>query len=691
MKYKVEHSCRGRIRVRLTATNLSPNQADALEAALQTLPCVTEAIFHERTGCAVLLYTGSRAELLASIKELQWRRPIPVQQTESESPRVLNRHYQSEFYNMVAWKVIRDFVFPAPLQTAFTCVRALPYLWRGFCCLRQREWRVELLDGLSIGCSLLRHSYSTASSVMFLLKFGDLLEEWTHKRSIEGLARSMTLHIDKVWIRTDAGEALVPLAQIKQDDIICVKAGNVIPMDGIVVDGEAMVNQASLTGESVAVAKRSGFSVYAGTVVEEGSCAVRVSQSKGGSRYDRIVDMIEQSERMKSTAEKKAANLADKLVPYTLLTSIITYVFTRNLVRASSVLMVDFSCALKLSMPLAVLSAMREGGSHHITVKGGRFLELVHRADTIVFDKTGTLTRACPSVACVVPFGGHDEREMLRLSACLEEHFPHSIANAVVRAAEESNLVHQEMHAEVEYLVAHGIATTVCGKRTIIGSAHFVFEDERAEIPVEEQNKFNELPTEYSHLYLAIGGKLAAVICITDPLRSEAPQVIRQLRNVGFSNLVMLTGDSERTAATIAKQVGVDSYRAEVLPEDKAAFVEEQRAAGHTVLMLGDGINDSPALSAADVGIAIREGAAIASQVADITIGGENLRDLVVLRQLADALMDRIGRNYRFTIGFNGSLIALGAAGIIAPTTSALLHNTSTLALSLYSMTDLLK
>ena len=690
MKYKVEHSCRGRIRLKLTGLTLSPNQADDLEAALQGLALVDEAVFHERTGCAVILYSGSKAELLAAVRKLQWYKPEKVHKTEAESPRVLNRHYQSEFYNMIAWKAVRDFALPAPLRAVYTCARAVPYLWRALRCLWHREWKVELLDGLSIGCSLLRRSYSTAGSVMFLLQFSDLLEEWTHKRSVEGLARSMNLHVDKVWLRSESGEVLVPLAQVHPEDVICVKAGNVIPLDGVVVDGEAMVNQASLTGESVAVAKRPGTSVYAGTVVEEGGCAVRVLKGSGGNRYDRIVDMIEQSERMKSTAEEKAANLADKLVPYTLLTSLLTYAFTRNLVRASSVLMVDFSCALKLSMPLAVLSAMRESGSHHITVKGGKFLELVHKADTIVFDKTGTLTRACPSVAKVIAFGGRDENEMLRLAACLEEHFPHSIANAVVRAAQESQLEHEEMHAEVEYLVAHGIATTVNGKRTIIGSAHFVFEDEHTTVPEGEKAKYESLPPEYSHLYLAIGGELAAVICITDPLRPEAAGVIKQLRKAGFTNLVMLTGDSERTAAAIAKQVGVDHYCAEVLPEDKAAFVEKERAAGHTVLMLGDGINDSPALSAANVGIAIREGAAIAAQVADITIGGENLEDLVVLRKIADALMGRIGRNYRFTIGFNGGLIALGAAGLMAPATSALLHNSSTLALSLYSMTNLL-
>ena len=548
MKYKVEHSCRGRIRLKLTGLTLSPNQADDLEAALQGLALVDEAVFHERTGCAVILYSGSKAELLAAVRKLQWNKPEKVHKTEAESPRVLNRHYQSEFYNMIAWKAVRDFALPAPLRAVYTCARAVPYLWRALRCLWHREWKVELLDGLSIGCSLLRRSYSTAGSVMFLLQFSDLLEEWTHKRSVEGLARSMNLHVDKVWLRSESGEVLVPLAQVHPEDVICVKAGNVIPLDGVVVDAEAMVNQASLTGESVAVAKRPGTSVYAGTVVEEGGCAVRVLKGSGGNRYDRIVDMIEQSERMKSTAEEKAANLADKLVPYTLLTSLLTYAFTRNLVRASSVLMVDFSCALKLSMPLAVLSAMRESGSHHITVKGGKFLELVHKADTIVFDKTGTLTRACPSVAKVIAFGGRDENEMLRLAACLEEHFPHSIANAVVRAAQESQLEHEEMHAEVEYLVAHGIATTVNGKRTIIGSAHFVFEDEHTTVPEGEKAKYESLPPEYSHLYLAIGGELAAVICITDPLRPEAAGVIKQLRKAGFTNLVMLTGDSERTA-----------------------------------------------------------------------------------------------------------------------------------------------
>ncbi len=551
--------------------------------------------------------------------------------------------------------------------------------------------RVELLDGLSIGISMIRRDFSTASSVMFLLGLGELLEEWTHKKSVDDLARCMSLNIDRVWLKTSSGEILVPLNQVKAGDRISVRMGGLIPLDSTIEEGEVMVNQASLTGESIPVPKRPGTAVYAGTVVEEGECVLRVTQQSGESRYDKIVAMIEQSEKLKSAAESKASNLADKLVPYTLFGSVLAYLWTRNVTRALSVLMVDFSCALKLAMPLAVLSAMREASSYHVTVKGGKYLEAVAKADTIVFDKTGTLTYACPVVSEVIPFGGHSEEDMLRLAACLEEHFPHSMANAVVQAARDRGLSHEEMHSQVEYLVAHGIASTVGNERVVIGSAHFVFEDEACAIPNGDQPRFDELPEQYSHLYLAIGGQLAAVICISDPLRAEAEAVINALRRLGIQKTVMLTGDSERTAAAIAAQVGVDEYHSEVLPEDKARFVEAERAQGHTVIMLGDGINDSPALSAADVGIAISDGAAIAREIADITIAADDLFELVNLRMIASSLMRRIQSNYRFVIGFNGGLIGLGVAGVLPPATSAMLHNLSTLGVSLRSMTNLLE
>ena len=551
--------------------------------------------------------------------------------------------------------------------------------------------RVELLDGLSIGISMIRRDFSTASSVMFLLGLGELLEEWTHKKSVDDLARCMSLNIDRVWLKTSSGEILVPLNQVKAGDRISVRMGGLIPLDSTIEEGEVMVNQASLTGESIPVPKRPGTAVYAGTVVEEGECVLRVTQQSGESRYDKIVAMIEQSEKLKSAAESKASNLADKLVPYTLFGSVLAYLWTRNVTRALSVLMVDFSCALKLAMPLAVLSAMREASSYHVTVKGGKYLEAVAKADTIVFDKTGTLTYACPVVSEVIPFGGHSEEDMLRLAACLEEHSPHSMANAVVQAARDRGLSHEEMHSQVEYLVAHGIASTVGNERVVIGSAHFVFEDEACAIPNGDQPRFDALPEQYSHLYLAIGGQLAAVICISDPLRAEAEAVINALRRLGIQKTVMLTGDSERTAAAIAAQVGVDEYHSEVLPEDKARFVEAERAQGHTVIMLGDGINDSPALSAADVGIAISDGAAIAREIADITIAADDLFELVNLRMIASSLMRRIQSNYRFVIGFNGGLIGLGVAGVLPPATSAMLHNLSTLGVSLRSMTNLLE
>ena len=690
MKAFIEHESRGRLRVRMKQYRMTLEQADRLEAYLQNQPGVLSATVHERTCCAVIRYIGDRENIIRAIAQFNYTAPSVTALTPTHSGRALNREYQEKLVGKVITKFACTLFLPAPLQIARTIWLSLPFLGRGLKRLIHRELKVELLDALSIGVSMVRRDFSTAGSVMFLLDIGELLEEWTHKKSVDDLARCMSLNVKRVWLKTDDAEVLVPLSNIAVGDHILVRMGSVIPLDGEVVEGEVMVNQASLTGESMPVAKRPGTQVYAGTVIEEGDCVIEVTQSSGESRYDKIVSMIEQSEQLKSAAESHAANLADKLVPYTLIGSALSYALTRNVTRALSVLMVDFSCALKLAMPLAVLSAMREASMYHITVKGGKFLEAVAQADTIVFDKTGTLTHACPVVARVIPFGGHSADDMLRVAACLEEHFPHSMANAVVRAARERDLAHEEMHSQVEYIVAHGISSMVENKKVVIGSAHFIFEDEKCTVPVGEQEKYDALPVEFSHLYLAIGGELAAVICIADPLRPEACDVMKALRALGIQRTVMLTGDSERTAAAIAAEVGVDDYRAEVLPEDKANFVEQERAAGHTVIMLGDGINDSPALSAANVGVAISDGAAIAREIADITIAAENLFELVALRRIAQGLMSRINSNYRFVIGFNGSLIGLGVAGVLAPATSAMMHNLSTLGISLRSMTNLI-
>lgn len=689
MKVIIKHRSRGRIRVQMAQPRMSLEQADLLECYLQRLPQVIRASVHERTRCAIVEYQGSQTEILLAFSRFSYEMENlhpPV-----SSSRALNRTYEEKLVGMAAAKAVSVLFFPAPLRIAYTVWKAIPHLFRGFRCLLRGQMVVEVLDSLSIGISLLRGDFGTASSVRFLLGLGELLEEWTHKKSVSDLAQCMSLNIDRVWLRTPQGEVLTPLSQIQTGDRVCVRLGGLIPLDGIITEGEVMVNQASLTGESIPVPKRAGMTVYAGTVVEEGECVLQVSGQSGSSRYDKIVAMIEQSESLKSTAESRAANLADRLVPYTLAGSLLTYLLTRNVSRALSVLMVDFSCALKLAMPLAVLSAMREASGFHVTVKGGKYLETVAQADTVVFDKTGTLTHACPVVAEVIPFGGQNKADMLRLAACLEEHFPHSMANAVVQAARERGLSHEEVHSEVEYIVAHGIVSEVNSQRMIIGSAHFVFEDEHCAIPEGEQERYDSLPDQYSHLYLAIGGVLSAVVCISDPLRPEAGDVIRQLRDLGIRRAVMLTGDSERTAAAIAAEVGVDEYHAEILPADKASFVETERAKGHTVIMIGDGINDSPALSKANVGIAISDGAAIAREIADITIAADDLHELVSLRRIAGKLTGRIRSNYRFVMGFNGSLIALGAVGVLPPATSAMLHNLSTLGVSLRSMTNLLE
>lgn len=689
MRATIEHESRGRMRLRLRQKKMTLRQADLLEAWLKGQPWARDAVVHERTCCAILTYGGDRETVLSAIGSFTWAGAEETVTLPSHSTRALNREFQEKLVGKVLMKGVSTLFFPTPLRIARVVWHMIPFLSKGLRCLGRRRIKVELLDALSIGISAFRRDFGTAGTVMFLLEIGELLEDWTRKKSVADLAESLSLHVDRVWLKTPAGDVLTLIGQIRPGDQVVVRAGGVIPLDGVVAQGEATINQASLTGESVPVAKRPGSAVYAGTVVEEGECILDVKQASGQGRYDQIVEMIQRSEQMKSATEAKASNLADTLVPFTFAGSLLSFALTRNVTRALSVLMVDFSCALKLAMPLAVLSAMREAGREHITVKGGKFLEAVAKADTIVFDKTGTLTHACPRVAEVVPFNGKDEAEMLRLAACLEEHFPHSMANAVVEEAQRRGLRHEERHATVEYLVAHGIASSVDGEQVRIGSAHFIFEDEQCVIPEDEQAKFDALSPAFSQLYLAIDGVLSAVICISDPLREEAKDVLSALRNLGVKNAVMLTGDSPRTAAAIAEQLGVDDFRAGVLPSDKADYVAALRREGHTVLMVGDGINDSPALSEADAGIAISDGAAIAREIADITIAADSLWELVRLRQLAMALLHRIQNNYRFVIGFNGALIGLGVAGVLPPATSAMLHNLSTLAVSLHSMSAL--
>ena len=691
MNAVIVHESRGRIRLRLNQTRLSLQQADLLEAWFQQQSGICQATVHERTRCIVLYYQCSKEQVLDKVRKFSWEQAEQTIKLPSHSSRALNREFQEKLVGKVVMRAVGTLFLPAPLRIARCLWNMIPFLRRGLHYLLRGQLKVEVLDAFSIGISALRRDFSTAGAVIFLLQIGELLEEWTRKKSVEDLAQCMSLNVDRVWLQTSEGEVLTPISQIQTGDRVVVRVGSIIPVDGVIVEGEAMINQSSLTGESVPVAKHVDSNVYAGTIVEEGECVVEVQKTSGQSRYDQIISMIEQSEQMKSVAENKASNLADKLVPYTFVCSLLSFVLTRNVTRALSVLMVDFSCALKLAMPLAVLSAMREAGKEHITVKGGKFLEKVAQADTIVFDKTGTLTRACPTVAKVIPFNDQDENEMLRLAACLEEHFPHSMANAVVEEAKQRGLAHEEFHSKVEYIVAHGIASTVNGETVLIGSAHFIFEDEGCVLPEGKQEQFDALPTEYSHLYLAISGKLAAVICIADPLREEATEVLATLRQMGISQTVMLTGDSQRTAAAIAAQLGVDQFRAEVLPADKASYVADLRAQGHTVIMVGDGINDSPALSEADAGIAISDGAAIAQEIADITISAESLWELVRLRQISMELMKRIRANYRFVLGFNGGLIGLGVAGILSPATSATLHNLSTLGVSLHSMSALPK
>ena len=690
MKCTILHEGKGRMRVHVENVRMTLHRADVLEAYLNHHDAIVHAAVYERTGDVVITYTGKRTAAIAILAGYKFDVPEYDALVTSADSRRLNREYQDKMFDLVAGRCLRKLFLPAPLDAAYTAFRSIRFLWKGVRCVLSRRLEVEVLDALSIGVSLLRGDFGTAGSVMFLLNLGSLLEEWTRKKSLDDLARSMALNVDKVWVRSQGTEVLVPLTKVRSGDEVVVRSGNMIPLDGTVLEGEAMVNQAALTGEAMPVRKAEGSTLYAGTVVEEGEC-VFIAKAEGGSnRYDKIVAMIEESEKLKSSTENRALVLADKLVPWCLGATVVTYLLTRNATRAISCLMVDFSCALKLSMPLAVLSAMRECGSYHITVKGGKYLEALSQADTIVFDKTGTLTRATPQVVEVVPFSGCNEREVLQLAACLEEHFPHSMANAVVRAAKERGISHEEMHSEVEYIVAHGIASRVGGQRVVIGSHHFVFEDEKCTIPTAEQQKFDALKPAYSHLYMAASGQLVGVICISDPLRPEAAAVLNGLRALGIRNTVMMTGDSERTAAAIAKQVGVDRFFAEVLPEDKANFVQQAKAEGHTVVMIGDGINDSPALSAADIGIAINSGAAIAREIADVTIKADSLEELVALKAIANSLQKRVHANYRFVLTFNSALIALGALGILQPASSAMLHNLSTIGISLKSMTNLL-
>ena len=690
MRIKIQHEIKGRIRFSTQKKKMTAREADMFLFYINSLKNVTSAKVYERTGDSVVCYTGSRQELIRNLVAFSFEDKELQEKVPENTGRELMNQYKEKLVSKLAIHFLCKLFLPAPAAKAKAVIQSLHFIKEGLKCIRRRKLEVPVLDATAITVSLIRGDVSTASSIMLLLGVGEILEEWTHKKSVADLARSMSLNVEKVWKKEGDTEILTEIQDIKEQDLICVHMGNMIPLDGIVTQGEAMVNQASLTGEGIPVKKEKDAYVYAGTVVEEGELTIQVKQSAGSTRYEKIVSMIEDSERLKSSLEGKAAHLADRLVPFSFLGTILTYLLTRNATRALSILMVDFSCALKLSMPIAVLAAMRECQDHQITVKGGKFLEAVAEAETVVFDKTGTFTKAQPTVAEVVAFGENDRDSMLRLAACLEEHFPHSIANAVVAQAKKEGLSHEEMHSKVEYVVAHGISSQVNGEKVIIGSYHFVFEDEKTKIPEGEKEKFNELPPEYSHLYLAVSGELAAVICIEDPLREEAKDIVPALKKTGIRKVVMMTGDSERTARTIAEKTGVDQFYAEVLPEDKASYIEKEKAKGRKVLMVGDGINDSPALSAANAGVAVSGGAQIAREIADITISGENLHQLVTLKRAGNCLMKRIHRNYRFVIGFNTGLIILGLAGILAPGTSAFLHNMSTLGITLESMTNML-
>ena len=690
MKFVVKHEIKGRIRVHFCQKRMTFEEADTLQYYLNSQEMITSSKVQERTQDATICYTGDRASVIALLRSFHYEKVDVPDVYRQNSGRATNREYWDKLVTKVVVHYGNKLFLPMPVRTVITGVKSIKYIYQGIHTLLQRRIEVPVLDATAIGVSMFRGDISTAGSVMFLLGIGEILEEWTHKKSVDDLARSMSLNISRVWLCNDGQEMLVPTTEVRAGDLVRVHMGNMIPFDGAVAEGEAMGNKASLTGESEPVRKYKESTVYAGTVVEEGELTIHVKETNGSSKFDKIVTMIEESEKLKSGLESKAEHLADRLVPYTLLGTGITYLLTRNVTKAISVLMVDFSCALKLAMPISVLSAIREASNYHVTVKGGRYLEAMAEADTIVFDKTGTLTKAQPTVKQVVSFNGMSENELLRIAACLEEHFPHSMAKAVVQAAVERRLVHEELHSKVEYIVAHGISSKINDKKVVIGSYHFVFEDEKCAVPDGMMEAFEKLPSECSHLFMAIDYELAAVICIEDPLREEAANVIRELKEAGISKVVMMTGDSDRTAKAIASRVGVDEYYSEVLPEDKASFVEAEKKAGRQVIMIGDGINDSPALSAADIGIAISDGAEIAREIADITVGADSLNELVTLKLISNGLMKRIHKNYRFIVSFNTGLILLGVAGILQPATSALLHNTSTLMIGLKSMQDLL-
>ena len=690
MKFKVLHNMRGRMRIHVMTNEMTDLQADKLEYDLAAQDMILTAKVYERTGDVVITYTGERQILLSYLQTYYYSRKVEEDETLVRSGRAMNRKYWDKLVNRVVLRMGSKFFVPAPIRTGLVLVKSLSYIKKALSCVGRRKIEVPLLDGIAITTSIVRGDYGTAGSVMFLLDLGEIMEEWTHKKSVDDLAKKMSLNVSKVWLNVDGKEVLTDVSKIETGDCVTVHMGNVIPLDGVIKEGEGMVNQASLTGEAIPVAKKPGGYVYAGTVLEEGELLIEVKENSGTTKYEKIVAMIEETEKLKSTVESRAEHLADRLVPYTLAGTGLVYLLTRNVTKALSVLMVDFSCALKLSMPISVLSAMREAQSHGITVKGGKFLEAMAEADTIVFDKTGTITKAQPVVSDVISFCDEEPDELLKIAACLEEHFPHSMAKAVVRAAMDKGLVHEENHSKVEYIVAHGISSRIQDKKVIIGSYHFVFEDEQCVIPQGKEELFESLSGECSHLYLAIDGVLVAVIAITDPIREEAPQVVSMLRKCGLSKIVMMTGDSERTAEVVAAKVGVDEYYSEVLPEDKASYVEKEHQAGRKVIMIGASVNASPALSAADVGIAICDGAEMAREIADITIAGDNLEELVTLKRLSNALVKRIHGNYRQIVGFNTGLILCGIGGVMQPATSALLHNTSTLAISVKSMKDLL-
>ena len=691
MRCSVLHESKGRIRVHIMRPYMTMHQADILEYYLRAKPFVKSVKVYDRTGDAVICYSGKRQAVTTALAKFSYEDKDAIALVPEHTGRELDREFENKLINAIALRYARSLLLPAPIRFAVSIFHSLKYIKEALRSLLKGRLEVSVLDATAITVSLLRREQKTAASVMFMLGVGEMLEDWTRKKSVDELASVMSLGVDKVWLHSENGDTLVPVSDVNKGDELVVRTGSMIPLDSIVVSGEAAINQSSLTGESLPVHKSEGSYVYAGTVVEDGSLVIKVDKISGSGKYDRIVKMIEESEKLKSAAESKASTLADRLVPYCLGATVLTYLLTRNAMKAMSILMVDFSCALKLAMPISVISAMRECTAKGITVKGGKFLEAVAQADTIVFDKTGTLTHSSPRVAKIITFGGNDENEMLRLAACLEEHYPHSIANAVVEEAKQRGLDHEERHSTVEYVVAHGISSTVDGERAVIGSYHFIFEDENCTVPKDEQDMFDSLPTQYSHLFLAVGGVLAAVICIEDPLRDEAVQVIQELHTLGFEKVVMMTGDSERTARSVAAAVGVDDFYYEVLPEDKASFIKTERQKGCKVIMIGDGVNDSPALSEADAGIAISTGAAIAKEIADITISAQDLYCLVTLRKISEGMMKRIGRNYRSIIGFNAGLMLLGASGIITPSMSALLHNSSTVAIALASMRNYLE